>query len=469
MQILDFMKPVALLLFAILLSSIVIARREREMDWLGPVFIFGICVFCGYLIPLKVFVDGIDLFSLRYGIDVSNPSSISHALVLASISVVAFLLGYLFVYRRRARPAEPEPPSRWSHRRFAFAAVIVATLAALLFGLGVAMLGGIAELFNGLGDRIRLFEGKNYFFQPVVSFLSVALVWYIRQCRSGGRRLQRLAFYLFFAVSLSLVGLLGNKSTLLATFIAVAIIHNRSRVKVSFGKVLAGASAAIVGLTTYAIFTREYLVTGALQSIERLDVANLTTAVQVELGGNFIQLQTLSFLIDGMGQRLDWQLGKTPLSLLTMPVPRSIWPDKPLPATGPFTSAFFPGLYEGSGTTIPPGIIGEMYMNFGSVGVVVGMFLFGTLYGRVAARLRQRQDDESLLAYALLVALLPLYIRGESVSVTVTFLLIFVPAVAIIRFSKSKAAFEESGMQRPPATGMVSCWGKECRRSPEQW
>jgi hypothetical protein len=197
----------------------------------------------------------------------------------------------------------------------------------------------------------------------------------------------------------------------------------------------------IVGLTTYAIFTREYLVTGALQSIERLDIANLTTAVQVELGGNFIQLQTLSFLIEGMGERLDWQLGKTPLSLLTMPVPRAFWPDKPLPATGPFTSAFFPGLYEGSGTTIPPGIIGEMYMNFGSLGVAVGMFLFGTLYGSVAARWRKRQDDESLLAYALLVALLPLYIRGESVSVTVTFLLIFFPAVAIIRYSKMKPLF----------------------------
>jgi hypothetical protein len=440
-QIDDFIKPVTLLLFAIGVSLMIIARREREMDWLGPVFIFGVSVFCGYLIPLKVFVDGIDLFSLRYGIDVSKPSSISYALVLASISVVAFLLGYLFVNRRRARPAEPKPPRRWSHRRFAFAAVIVSTIAAMLFGLGVAMLGGLSDLFAGLGDRIRMFEGKNYFFQPVVSLLSVALVWYIRLCRSGGPGLQHLSFYLFFAVSLSLVGLLGNKSTLLATFVAVAIIYNVNRVKVSFGKVLAGASVVIVGLTTYAIFTREYLVTGALQSIERLDIANLTTAVQVELGGNFIQLQTLSFLIEGMGERLDWQLGKTPLSLLTMPVPRAFWPDKPLPATGPFTSAFFPGLYEGSGTTIPPGIIGEMYMNFGSLGVAVGMFLFGTLYGSVAARWRKRQDDESLLAYALLVALLPLYIRGESVSVTVTFLLIFFPAVAIIRYSKMKPLF----------------------------
>jgi oligosaccharide repeat unit polymerase len=189
-------------------------------------------------------------------------------------------------------------------------------------------------------------------------------------------------------------------------------------------------------LSVYAVFTREYLVTGALQSVQTLDVTSLWRIVEVELGGNFIQLQTLTIIIDGMPGRLDWLLGQTPLALFTMPIPRVFWPEKPLPATGPFTEAFLPGVYESSGTTIPPGIFGEWYMNFGTLGVLFGLAGFGVLFGRLATRWRRRRDDESLLTYALMVALIPHYVRGEMVSATVAFLIIYLPGVFLIRVSR---------------------------------
>jgi oligosaccharide repeat unit polymerase len=420
---------------AVLLPVGIAAIRDRQVDWVGAAPVFAASMLCGFVLPLGPYLEGIDGFTLRFPILLSDPTSVRRALNLAAWGALAFGAGFLAVPRLAdANPARAV--SVWRADRFAVAATSMSLAGLLLFGIGVALLGGLSALFAALGDRLRQFEGKNYFFQAIVVHLSVALVWFVRLLRDGRAPLKAPGFAVFLSVAFTLVGLLGNKSTLFVAVVALAVIYARLRRALTLPIALLGAAALIVGLTIYALFAREYLVTGALQSIDQFDAASIWRVVQVELGGNFIQLQTLSILIDQMPGTLDWQMGKTPLALVTMPVPRVLWPGKPLPATGPFTDAFFPGLYDSGGTTIPPGLLGEWYMNFGQVGVVLGMLAFGVLYGWLAARWRRLRDDASLLAYALMVGLLPHYVRGEMVSATVAFLLIYLPAYALLRVSE---------------------------------
>lgn len=80
--------------------------------------------------------------------------------------------------------------------------------------------------------------------------------------------------------------------------------------------------------------------------------------------------------------------GQSYYRLLFVPIPRSVWPGKPENTERIFARALDPALGD-TGTTIPPGIVGDQYINFGHLGVL-GMFMFGIFFGN--ERYRQFSD-----------------------------------------------------------------------------
>lgn len=73
-------------------------------------------------------------------------------------------------------------------------------------------------------------------------------------------------------------------------------------------------------------------------------------------------------------------LGQSYYRLLFVPIPRWAWPGKPENTQRVFARVLDPELGD-TGTTIPAGIIGDLYINFGYVGVF-GMLVFGYFFGR---------------------------------------------------------------------------------------
>jgi hypothetical protein len=69
---------------------------------------------------------------------------------------------------------------------------------------------------------------------------------------------------------------------------------------------------------------------------------------------------------------VDYLWGKSLLNVFTQPIPRFLWPDKPSLVGLEFFATLWP-----SGTTLPFWAL--FYLNFGPVGVVVGMAAFGAL------------------------------------------------------------------------------------------
>ncbi len=72
-------------------------------------------------------------------------------------------------------------------------------------------------------------------------------------------------------------------------------------------------------------------------------------------------------------------LGRSYYRLLFVPIPRFVWPGKPENTQRTFARALDPALGD-SGTTIPAGIVGDLYINFGTGGIL-GMLVFGLFFG----------------------------------------------------------------------------------------
>jgi hypothetical protein len=197
-----------------------------------------------------------------------------------------------------------------------------------------------------------------------------------------------------------------------------------------------GGAILFVALIAFHIFKQEYLAIGEVVSLDpgdrRLDA--VLAILGLQWTGNLMQLQCLATLIDGMPGTLDFQYGKTLLMIALILVPSALYPAKPLTAPGILTDAFWPHRWVDEGTTMPPGFVGEMYMNFGWVGIAAGALLAGHVYGASMRRCEAKPNcDRTLGSHALLVAVMLHFFRGELASVCLLFFSIYVPFLIVCK------------------------------------
>lgn len=108
---------------------------------------------------------------------------------------------------------------------------------------------------------------------------------------------------------------------------------------------------------------------------------SLAAAEQADYVG-FEMFRELVYLSRNVPDRLDYQLGKTYLVQVANPIPRALWPSKPVGDAGLLLAAARGAVDPETGEptmTISPGLLGEMYWNFGLVGVAGLSALWGWL------------------------------------------------------------------------------------------
>lgn len=76
----------------------------------------------------------------------------------------------------------------------------------------------------------------------------------------------------------------------------------------------------------------------------------------------------------------DYFYGASYYRIFFTPIPRSLWPDKPQPTQREFAAVLSPK-DAAMGVTIPAGIVGDFYVNFGAWGVL-GMLVVGFAFGQ---------------------------------------------------------------------------------------
>jgi oligosaccharide repeat unit polymerase len=118
-------------------------------------------------------------------------------------------------------------------------------------------------------------------------------------------------------------------------------------------------------------FYRSMSVEGGTLRERRLgqDVLTLSDAWDVMLGSSQIALST-SVLVRTVPAYQPYFGGASFLNVFTQPIPRFLWPDKPQTIGEDFFSQLWP-----PGTTVPFWAL--FYLNFGPVGIVVGMAAWG--------------------------------------------------------------------------------------------
>lgn len=402
-------------------------KRER-IDWLAPKSMLLILFTLGVVLPIVPFAQAEDSFSRYWPFIFFNKAT---TILLALTYYLAAIGAFLFCYRGKAQPLPANAISRQIDAGSVWQwTMLLAGFALAAFAFLVLRTGGIGAILEGASDRTRAFAGLQFIFLLMNVFTSVLLVWFVLLLRGPFRLSNWVGYGVLASAAVLILAVQGQKSTLFLLFATMAIIFNLRVRKFRLGEIVLATAGAFVSLMVYQLFILEYMVLGRLVSIEggRNFWPSAYTFINDQFFGNFMQLQTLSVLVEGMPRPLEFQYGYTYLAGLMLLIPRALFPDKPLPSTGIFTTAFWEYRWTDQGTTLPAGVFGEAYMNFGMLGMVAMGAAAAFAYSRLERRVRSDPgNDFALIFYAVSVAALPHFFRGELMAVLYAVLSIVLP------------------------------------------
>lgn len=192
--------------------------------------------------------------------------------------------------------------------------------------------------------------------------------------------------------------LLGSRALLLSFIVSIAIYRHYFVKRIRFSTQVAMLSCIV-------------FLGGFLGIVQKLDNPIGQQAVGLEFPENIVfrlsssyeQFDSLLYTIQGTSfETLEW--GRTfAEDVFVTYFPRALWPDKPTEYGFIRAQNVVFGDYWSisHGTTYPIGTLGELYLNFGYPGIVLGMFLLGF----VLKQLQLRARDQASLYPAIFCAI----------------------------------------------------------------
>ncbi len=245
----------------------------------------------------------------------------------------------------------------------------------------------------------------------VVSILPAVVVAYvgISALLTRDRRLLTL-YWVGLALDVAFYLPSGGRGQVASVvFLALSVLYYvRHRVPL---KALVTAAALLIFVVFPIIHL--YRGSGGQEGFTRTPVANLKRST-AEYTGNgagatifyglgatfsrFSQVLIPASLVEQDGNTFSVEPGSTLIWAASNFIPGAVWQNKPKVGNFAAESSYAMGLTSERTTSIATTQIGEMFLNFGVIGVAVGMFFVGAVYRELSEWLRERRRRPMVLA-----------------------------------------------------------------------
>jgi hypothetical protein len=121
---------------------------------------------------------------------------------------------------------------------------------------------------------------------------------------------------------------------------------------------------------------------------------------------------SVEIIVRGTGTTTPFEYGYTLVPIVEAFIPRLLWSEKPSIPTGQIMNKKF-HVTEGDLTYISPSHLGELYWNFGWLGVSVGMSLIGLLFGTLGTRFNLAEATTITRVLVIMVTARELILASE--------------------------------------------------------
>ncbi|WP_420453984.1 hypothetical protein [Rubrivirga sp.] len=309
-----------------------------------------------------------------------EPAFLLNGAVLVLVGLAALSAGYLY-----ALPAPRLWRTRlfgqdvWSRNRLLLIGLVAIGVAALSMVLYVDKLGITGVLQDVSRKRFYQVEGAEFergalgYYRwgasvvgPVFLF---ALAWALtRRGRLGWTVVAVIAVLVAMAVVFPFFN--SSRTKVLMILIEALVIWKCVRGRIPRWLVV---SMGVGMLALLLVLTALRPKTGDLTDVSQ--VLGVDALLETTVGGrHFLDLSKTSHIVEGVPDRIGYQYGVSYVAWVFMPVPRTVWLDKPPLGAGPIIGR---EIFDMQRAGVPPGMIAEAYLNFGVLGVVLVPLLIG--------------------------------------------------------------------------------------------
>ncbi|MDP9348210.1 MAG: oligosaccharide repeat unit polymerase [Gemmatimonadota bacterium] len=432
----------------LLAIPVIVTGFRGEWDPFEPIFMVNTALALYFVMaPAADLLDGREYF---FGKHIT--SALPGAFLVAALGIASMTVAYYSgIARRVARLLPTTPPMRPGLARYG---IVVGVLAVLLFGvyLRVSQRSWTYLLtFGQLGSAPGIDPGSTTE-APLTNYLYSTLNWLITSfmilfaSMRRGRVFLALAFFPLLAMLMTI----GFRYKVLV-FVLAPVVYTYLK---------SGRRPRLVQLMIIALLG--FLVVGGLGTVrdEFREGMEVQAPTWSDISDAFLTslsiYQPYVAIVDAFPEERDFLGGQSYAYLFYQPIPRGLWPSKPEPPVKEIIRTSFGGEAAVIAGVAYPNI-GEMYAEFGALGVSVGMGLFGLMIRTLYEYLRRHPHDLWVrMSYALaLPYLVQVISRGHFVGVVHDLVFLFLPIVV--------------GMWLLPHSRNAKQWKQMPKRGPVSW
>ena len=410
--------PAALLLYVGLVAAPLLLLR-RNLGWFHPLVFSSLLRLVDLLRRAGMYAWGLDWHRALPAGREELSDLIEFQLLLHALAVASHYAGYFF------GPRLPMP-QLWfgTPRAMVPRLLIVFAISLVVFLMYIARQGGLsAHIGSWAGGRHEQIAGQHYLF--ALAQLGIPACWTWLAVRRNA--LRSPLFWGAVLMTLSMAFLMtGSRGTAIYGAIGGLMIWMLRDRRISYVRVLVVAVVAIYAITALGSFRRSGWYGDS--NLEAAREESLFESVTSGAGGELAERSTTA---DGglpifakVPDDVPLLYGSSYLAIVTLPIPRGIFPEKPTMVDGQVGRVFF-GLDAG----VPPGGVGEAYWNFHIPGVVAVYFLFGVFHAWLARLFLRHGQQPAVIA---LFASAMLLFREPSGLSFVQWLMTQVPLLVIL-------------------------------------
>ncbi len=362
--------------------------------------------------------------------------------VFTVVGVLAVTYGYL-----RGRAGESDGPARLDRRwlmpvgrmsdkvmGFTVAGYAVVALAAT-----VAYYIAVGGTDATIGERRSTYTGEaDYVSNGPTAYVAhagvVALLLYLAWRLQNDRRLRPVELGVAALLAVNAFGInwvTTTRSDLVYVTLGLLLVLQLIRGRLSLRLALALGLAVIVGIGGLTALRGG----GASEGGSGLSIAfGVKSSL---LNRNGFDLGKTLLVTDAVPAKLPYEYGQTIVTYVVAPIPRAVWPGKPVVSPGPTIGK---KIYNLGRTGVPPGMLAELSWNFGQTLAVVLSLVAGFGLGRLERWALKIRADTLVLVLCYALTLLPVgkelmgVAVGQTGSAVLQSLGLILPLAVVSRF-----------------------------------
>ncbi len=377
---------------------------------------------------------------------------IREALVIALMASIAFQVGYAAPWAKRTVERLPSALGSWDVGVTLAFSLALAAIAVLLFAVFLVQSGGLSFIFQLAKGRSSAYDvlyrhSSAYFYGAPLLLWPASLLLFAIGLTARRRDLIVIAFALTVALGVFSGGQ-GSRITLLPLVLSPAIYFYLERNR--------RPSAVALAVVGYLVFT----VGIAYFREARTATARIDRTYELKKSITDPKYEYRQLILKGVDNDMfeslaaetvvvPSEIGASPFDFLyrtfAKPIPRILWPSKPLSAEEQLTTTLYP--WERQRNSSSSGVVGSFFQAGLIPGVILGMLLIGYAF-RVPWEYWRRYPRATTSKLTLVVFLMfvPITLRGGFGETLAFALFGIVPLVVAARLCRRRLAVAPMGL-----------------------